>query len=410
MKDVMEVVVNHRSDMLTQDVILTGMYKYTNFQQFGFSFRFPFTQYKHITGDISYPRWQLEEIEKTELPLRMYKKLVKITQKEQTSYKKYLKSFKKRIKKRDDKIIEEYFQRTLRAVGTIPYFILERGLQKQLKPTDYVPSAETEITKANKALTWIAKQKKRKLIEKHLKKFCERYGYLGMKYYKWHPWTIEEARKMLNGKSEKRESKRRKATSQQAKVAAELLRLRTQKWEINCYGTALFRDYMMRHYKKIPYNDLLFMRMREVEELVQEKHVKKREERPFILQITNKGVILLPDKEVEEKKIHVKVIKGMCAEPGIVRGKVKVLLNAEESNKVNLGDILVATMSTPDFLPAMRKAAAFVTDIGGITSHAAIVSREMKKPCIIGTKIATKVLKDGDIVEVDAVKGTVKKL
>jgi len=65
-------------------------------------------------------------------------------------------------------------------------------------------------------------------------------------------------------------------------------------------------------------------------------------------------------------------------------------------------------MSTPDFLPIMKKASAFVTDIGGITSHAAIVSREMQKPCIIGAKNATKILKDGMTIEVDADKGVVR--
>ena len=72
------------------------------------------------------------------------------------------------------------------------------------------------------------------------------------------------------------------------------------------------------------------------------------------------------------------------------------------------GDILVSPMTTPNFVPAMKLAAAIVTDEGGVMCHAAIVAREMKKPCIIGTKIATKVLKDGDIVEVDADKGVVK--
>ena len=65
-------------------------------------------------------------------------------------------------------------------------------------------------------------------------------------------------------------------------------------------------------------------------------------------------------------------------------------------------------MTTPEFVPAMLKAAAIITDEGGITCHAAIVAREMKKPCIIGTKIATKVLKDGDLVEVNADNGVVK--
>ncbi len=67
-------------------------------------------------------------------------------------------------------------------------------------------------------------------------------------------------------------------------------------------------------------------------------------------------------------------------------------------------------MTRPDYLPAMKKASAFVTDEGGITCHAAIVAREMKKPCIVGTKIATKILKDGDEVEVDANAGMIRVL
>ena len=82
----------------------------------------------------------------------------------------------------------------------------------------------------------------------------------------------------------------------------------------------------------------------------------------------------------------------------------------EDLEKMKPGDILVTTMTTPDFVPLMQKASAVVTDIGGLLSHAAIISREFNKPCIIGTKIATKVLKDGDEVEVDADKGIVRKL
>ena len=75
---------------------------------------------------------------------------------------------------------------------------------------------------------------------------------------------------------------------------------------------------------------------------------------------------------------------------------------------VEIGDIMVSPMTTPDFVPAMEKAAAFITDEGGIMCHAAIIAREMKKPCIIGTKIATDVLRDGDVVEVDAYSGIVR--
>ncbi len=74
------------------------------------------------------------------------------------------------------------------------------------------------------------------------------------------------------------------------------------------------------------------------------------------------------------------------------------------------GEVLVAGMTTPDYVPAMRKACAIVTDEGGITCHSAIVSRELDLPCVVGTKVATRVLKDGDFVEVDATNGIVKKL
>ncbi|MDP7195734.1 MAG: PEP-utilizing enzyme [SAR202 cluster bacterium] len=101
-------------------------------------------------------------------------------------------------------------------------------------------------------------------------------------------------------------------------------------------------------------------------------------------------------------------IKGMVARKGITKGVVKIVLKASEQSKVSDGDVLVTTMTTPDFIPAMKKASAFITDEGGITCHAAIVAREIGKPCIIGTKIATKVLKDGMRVEVDANNGVVK--
>ena len=104
------------------------------------------------------------------------------------------------------------------------------------------------------------------------------------------------------------------------------------------------------------------------------------------------------------------ILKGTAAHPGIVRGPAKVIYHNGEFEKLRKGDILVTVMTHPEFLPIMKLAAAFVTDEGGITCHAAIVARELEKPCVIGTKIATKVLKDGDLVEVDADEGIVRKL
>lgn len=101
------------------------------------------------------------------------------------------------------------------------------------------------------------------------------------------------------------------------------------------------------------------------------------------------------------------MLKGQSASTGVVTGTVRVLFEKSHMEKVQKGDVVVAAMTTPDFMPAIRLAAALVTDEGGITCHAAITAREFGMPCVIGTKIATKTLHDGDTVEVDATKGVV---
>ena len=101
------------------------------------------------------------------------------------------------------------------------------------------------------------------------------------------------------------------------------------------------------------------------------------------------------------------VLTGTGASPGIATGEVQIVKNVKEINKVKEGDILVAVMTSPDFVPAMKKAAGIVTDEGGLTSHAAIVSRELGVPCIVGTKEATKKLKSQNVVTIDGQKGLV---
>ncbi|MFA6100168.1 MAG: PEP-utilizing enzyme [Patescibacteria group bacterium] len=101
-------------------------------------------------------------------------------------------------------------------------------------------------------------------------------------------------------------------------------------------------------------------------------------------------------------------IHGATAYPGVVRGTVRVIAAQNiESAEIEPGEILVCVNTDVRFLPLMKKAAAIVTDKGGILSHAAIISRELGKPCVIGTKNATQILKDGDQVEVDATKGVI---
>lgn len=100
-------------------------------------------------------------------------------------------------------------------------------------------------------------------------------------------------------------------------------------------------------------------------------------------------------------------IKGTVAYTGIVRGTVKITHTPEHPGDLPDTMVLVTSMTRPNYLPLFKQAVAVVTDAGGILSHAAITARELKKPCIIGTEIATKVLKNGDTVEVDAEQGIV---
>lgn len=116
----------------------------------------------------------------------------------------------------------------------------------------------------------------------------------------------------------------------------------------------------------------------------------------------------LQEKVEPEVDHSVKELKGQTACLGYTKGRVKIVNSPADMNKMNQGDILVSIATNPDIVPAMKKAAAIITEQGGVTCHAAIVSRELHIPCIIGTKIATKVLKDNDLVEVDANKGIIK--
>lgn len=101
-------------------------------------------------------------------------------------------------------------------------------------------------------------------------------------------------------------------------------------------------------------------------------------------------------------------ITGQVATSGCVFGRVKIINSAKDLKNVSFGDIIVSSMTTPEYISAIEKASGFITDEGGITCHAAIISREFNIPCVVGTKIATKVLKDGTNVMLDANSGEIK--
>ncbi|MBS3155589.1 phosphoenolpyruvate synthase [Candidatus Woesearchaeota archaeon] len=187
------------------------------------------------------------------------------------------------------------------------------------------------------------------------------------------------------------------------------------------------RDEMLRKTNKVQLNpakakeqkltDDQIIRLAELTKKI-EKHYNKPQDieyavehgRLYIVQtraVTTENKV---KKAITREKINaISILEGLGASPGISSGTVKIVHDLEELTKIQKGDILVTVMTNPDYVVAMQKASAIITNEGGITSHASIVSREMGIPCVVGTEKATKILKDGDMVTVDGTNGKVYK-
>lgn len=136
--------------------------------------------------------------------------------------------------------------------------------------------------------------------------------------------------------------------------------------------------------------------------------IEKRKEASIVLDGTD---YIYADRKIVVDRVsidrNVRKIEGTAASKGKYRGIAKIVLNQKDFRKIKEGDILVTEMTRPDFLPILKKAGAIVTDEGGLTCHAAIVARELGIPCIVGTRIGTRVLHDGNLIEVNADKGII---
>ena len=150
-----------------------------------------------------------------------------------------------------------------------------------------------------------------------------------------------------------------------------------------------------------------------------DKNLIETRKKGFVIMYDDKkNIICLSGKQIGDGlkalgliKEPVKInLQGTSASRGTAHGKAVIVKGVKDLQNVSKGDILVAVTTHPDYVPAMQKSSAIVTDEGGVTSHAAIVSREIGIPCVVGTKNATQILKDGDLIEVDANKGIVRKL
>ena len=206
--------------------------------------------------------------------------------------------------------------------------------------------------------------------------------------------------------------------------------LRTFRTESLSKANFLVRPVLERVAKKlgISFKDILFLSVDEIIMTLQDddgldilKLIRKRkqgyyqilfEDEIYVFMGEEMGLIdesgLFRDHVDEDRKDINQIEDGQIAWPGIVSGRARIVKSVEDIGKVERGDIMVSVMTFPNFVPAMERASAFVTDEGGILCHAAIVAREMQKPCIVGTQNATRVLKDGDLVEVDAEAGVIR--
>lgn len=304
-------------------------------------------------------------------------------------------------------------------------FCIEDYLKEKCKKENLSFSEVTAAIKPHKKTLLMEYYDKLKTLKKKdIKKFVKEFEWVGTHAFEGMPLTEKKVFEELKTVNKK------KKLNVSAKHFKEIVEIGSK--------LSFYRSNLMECIDKVEYGywkefeklgkkhnlklfDVFSLTHNELVDLIEKgtipKNLPKRKKEFGVTCIDGKFRILL-GKELKkelarhEEKIEsgINFVEGTIAFKGRAVGKARVLKEASDAEKVKEGDILIANETTPDFVSAMGKAAAFVTDIGGITSHAAIISREMEKPCIIGTKIATKIFKDDDYVFVDADKGVVKKL
>lgn len=290
----------------------------------------------------------------------------------------------------------------------------------------------------------IAPEKDRDVLaEQH----AQKYGWLSVRYFLGDTWTKEDVLKRLAGVSReqsKRDLEDRLAHRQEREIELngiiknfsgedrefvkqlrKVIYLRTQRGDFIHESAARVRPLMQKIADdlNVTYLELINLSAPEIARALNgddnyRRHIENRNNNFLIFHDWQRNGTVLEGKEVDSyvdthpflrvKTKNVSEFFGKIGYKGNVSGVAKLVKLNTDIHKVNAGDIIFTTMTTSNLMPALEKAAAFITDEGGITCHAAIIAREMKKPCVIGTKIATRVLRDGDEVEVNANDGVVK--
>ncbi len=278
---------------------------------------------------------------------------------------------------------------------------------------------------------------------KDVKKLYNKYWWVAMGWENPHPRTLDY---YLNAVKKKNKRKLKRLENQEKKTRKkrkEIIGKYKIKSEVN-YWLKVLDEYTLLHDLRKEYqikwmhssnllmaesakrikcsvNDLVWFRHKEVHEFLRGKKFDKTEankrKKAICLLVSGGSIKVWSGREafqqhkeqIKEDNEKIKVVKGRSANSGKVIAVAKVCMGAKDAlEKVKKGDVLITGMTLPEYVPAMKRASAIVTNEGGLTCHAAIISRELNIPCIVGTKIAMQVLKDGDLVEVDANKGVVK--
>jgi len=343
----------------------------------------------------------------------------------------------------------EIYSRHTENVGNIRNFNRAANsiLQKSFSPLEMAILLATDkkslFTHEHEDLLKIADQVRKHhlgLAEKNrlLKQHTDQYFYLPCGYYQEKTLTISDFRKELatlikKGETWQQFQTKLKHLAQERKLLIKKLHPTSFNQKIIDFGSicTYFKDFIRGNLNRLSYyNILIFKEIArrtgnnwlaiasllppEVETVLRDQKKVKLDNK-LVLYSDRTGIHrikgVLAEKTIMAFKKYslsqsLKEITGTTANPGLVRGRVLILHHAADVRN-NTNYILVTSMTTPDLMPAIQRSLAIVTDEGGLTCHAAIVARELGKPCIIGTKNATKILKNGDLVEVDATKGRV---
>jgi phosphohistidine swiveling domain-containing protein len=305
-----------------------------------------------------------------------------------------------------------------------------KGVEDEVRGALMAPIKKSTVLEMQKEARMVARGDLR------IQDFWKKYRWIPCLDLKNKPWTLEEVKKYIEELEPEKEIRTldfQKALEKIELSEEELEKLRMVK-ELGYIKDAR-DDYRRRGIFNIQklFEEIgkrMGLRLDEVSELARKEiqsflrgkkikvDVLERKNEGFVMKIEGGKVVFSEDKKdvkkemirlgLDEEVIGVlKKVKGLSAFSGKVEGLVKIVRRVEDLKKVKKGDILVAVTTHPDYVVAMQKAAGIITDEGGTLSHAAIVSRELRIPCVVGTSQATRIFKDGDLVQVDAENGVV---